>query len=162
MSVSFIRLIPTDPEWQPTADAAAGAVRYVAGLFAGPGDRVEAVEPVFYDRVALIDGGEYMAEVFCRRCGAALGLDWFWELLLARHPGLADGDPRIGNLEVTVPCCGAALSLPELRYEDPIGFARFEVSARDWTRAEWELSDEELAEVGRLLGHPVTQVQTRY
>jgi hypothetical protein len=63
MSDLYIRMIPTDPEWQPTVEAAAGAVEYVAGLFAGPGDHVEAVEPVFYERITLIDGGQYMEGV---------------------------------------------------------------------------------------------------
>jgi hypothetical protein len=51
----YIRLIPTDPGWQPTTEAADTAVRYVRELFAGPGDAVERVEHVFYDSVTLID-----------------------------------------------------------------------------------------------------------
>ena len=35
MSDLYVRVIPTDPEWQPTAEAAAAAVEYVAGLLAG-------------------------------------------------------------------------------------------------------------------------------
>ena len=58
--------------------------------------------------------------------------------------------------------CRAALTLPELRFEGPVGFARFEVSAMNWTRHEWHLSDDELATVADILGHPVTQVHTHY
>jgi hypothetical protein len=162
MSDSYIRVIPTDPEWQPTVEAAAGAAEYVAGLFAGPGDHVETVEPIFYDRITLIDGGQYMADVLCPRCGAAIGLDWFWDLLRVRNGGRRVGEPTVGDLGVTVPCCGTALTLPELRFEDPVGFARFEVSAMNWTRSASELSDEELTTAGDILGHPVTQVHTRY
>jgi ABC-type cobalamin/Fe3+-siderophores transport system ATPase subunit len=74
-------------EWQPTAEAAASAAGYVAGLFAGPGDNVEAVEPVFYERFTLIDGGEYMQDVLCPRCGAAIGLNRFWDLLNSSRLG---------------------------------------------------------------------------
>ena len=75
---------------EPTVEAAAGAVEYVAGLFAGPGDHVETVEPVFYERITLIDGGEYMEDVFCPRCDAAIGLDWFWSCpAFASTPGSA-------------------------------------------------------------------------
>ena len=160
MSDLYIRVIPADPVWQPTAEAAAGAVEYLAGLFAGPDDGVEVVEPVFYERITLIDGGEYMNEVFCPRCGAAMGLDWFWNLLTPGNGGI--GAPTIGDLRVTVPCCDAVVMLPQLRFEGPVGFARFEVSARNWTRQEWELSDEELALIGDILGHPVTQVHAHY
>lgn len=62
MSDLYIRVIPTDPRWQPTAEAAARAAEYVAGLFTEPGDHVEVVEPVFHERITLIDGGEYMEE----------------------------------------------------------------------------------------------------
>jgi hypothetical protein len=47
------------------------------------------------------------------------------------------GEPTIGDLCVTVPCCGTPLTLPELRFEAPVGFARFEVSAMNWTRNAW-------------------------
>jgi hypothetical protein len=162
MSDSYIRVIPRDPEWQPTVEAAAATVEYVAGLFAGPGDHVETVKPIFYERIVLIDGGQYMADVFCPRCGVAIGLGWFWDLLRVRSGGRMVGEPTVGDLGVLVPCCGSALTLPELRFEDPVGFARFEVSAMNWTRDAWELSDEELTTAGNILGHPVTQIHTRY
>lgn len=135
---------------------------YVAGLFVGPGDHVEAVEPVLYERITLIDGGQYMQDVICSRCDAAIGLDWLWELLRESNGGRMVGEPTIGDLSVTVPCCDIALTLPELRYEAPVGFARFEVRAMNWTRSEWELSGEELVAAGNILGHPVTQIHARY
>jgi hypothetical protein len=157
-----MRVIPTDPDWQPTAEAAAGAVEYLAGLFAGPGDDVEAVEPEFYQRTTLIDCGQYLQDCSCTRCDTAIGLDWFWDLLRARNGGRMAGAPTVGELGVIVPCCGAAVTLPELRFENPVGFARFEVTAMNWTRSAWQLSDEELATMGNILGHSVTQVHARY
>lgn len=162
MSDLYVRVIPTDPEWQPTIEAAAGAVGYVAGLFAGPGDSVDAVEPVFYERITLIDGGQYMQDVFCPRYDAAIGLDWFWDLLRERNGGRTVGEPTVGDLAATVPCCGIALTLPELRFEAPVGFARFEMSVMNWARGVGELSPTELVAAGDILGHPVTQIHTRY
>ncbi|GAA2559654.1 hypothetical protein GCM10010435_33610 [Winogradskya consettensis] len=158
MSELLIRVIPTDLEWQPTPEAAIAAAEYVAGLFAGPGDHVESVEPLFYDRIAVIDGGEYLEDVFCPRCEASIGVDWFWDLLQVR----TGNDPTLNDLAVTVPCCGAALALPELRFEDPLGFARFEITIKNWTRGPWELSDHELTTTAALLGHPVLQIQAHY
>ncbi|MBV1856404.1 hypothetical protein [Catellatospora tritici] len=161
MSDLYIRVIPVDPQWQPTAEAAGRTAEYVAGLFAGPGDHVESIKPVFYDHITLIDAGQYMEDVFCPRCDTAIGLDWFWDLLREEDGGLTV-DPTIGDLDVRVPCCGCPLMLPELRFEAPVGFARFEVSIMNWTRHAWELSDEELTTAGGILGHPVTQIHTRY
>ncbi|MFF5078411.1 hypothetical protein ACFY36_15280 [Actinoplanes sp. NPDC000266] len=154
MSELSIRVIPTDPEWQPTTEAATAAAAYVTSLFKGPGDHVESVDPVFHDHITVIDGGEYMEDVFCPRCDEAIGLNWFWSLL----PGV----PTVHDLGVTTPCCSAALALTDLRFEAPIGFARFEVSARNWSRREWELSAAELTAIGSVLGHPVTQVLAHY
>ncbi|BBH70173.1 hypothetical protein ACTI_68580 [Actinoplanes sp. OR16] len=162
MSELFIRVIPTDPAWQPTAEAAARTVTFVAGLFAGPGDHAEAVEPIYYERITLIDGGEYTQDLFCPRCEADIGLDWFWELVRERNGGRMIGEPTIHDLSVTVPCCAAALTLPELRFEAPVGFARFEVSVRNWARGAWELDEKELAAAEAALGHPVTQVAAHY
>jgi hypothetical protein len=52
--------------------------------------------------------------------------------------------------------------LPELRFEAPVGFARFEVSARNWSLDAWEFNGEELAAAGAVLQHPVTQVLAHY
>jgi hypothetical protein len=162
MSDSYIRVIPTDPAWQPTADAAEAAVEYVAGLFAGPGDDVETVEATFHERITLIDAGEYMEDVFCPRCETSLGLDWFWGVLRARTGGRMVDIPTAEDLSVTVPCCGSALTLPGLRFEAPVGFARFEVCAVNGYRDTGDLSDDELSTAGAALGHAVIQIHTRY
>ncbi|BCJ74975.1 hypothetical protein CS0771_45190 [Catellatospora sp. IY07-71] len=161
MSDIYLRVIPTDPLWQPTVEEAERTAAYVAGLFAGPGDDVESVTPVFYEHVTLIDAGQYMEDVSCPRCRAAIGLDWFWDLLRAQQGGQLTS-PTVGDLNVTVPCCGSPLTMPELHFQAPVGFARFEVSAMNWTRHTWELSDEELATAGGILGHPIKQIDTRY
>ncbi|MDO3703260.1 hypothetical protein Q3W71_16425 [Micromonospora sp. C28SCA-DRY-2] len=156
MSDSYIRLIPDDQRWQPTVEAAASAAAYVAELFYGQGDAVERVEVTFYDRVTLIDAGEYTTRIACSRCEADISLDWLGDVV--RENGGASFD----SLDVLVPCCGAAAELDSLHYEEPIRFARFEVSAMNPTRARSELDGTELARVAQLLGHPVVQVLAHY
>lgn len=48
MSDSYIRLIPTDRDWQPKPAAAAAAAAYMAELLSGSRDDVERVENQFY------------------------------------------------------------------------------------------------------------------
>jgi len=155
VSDSYIRVIPTDPGWQPTQKAAVAAVAYVAGLFAGPGDDVEEVEHRFYDRVTLIDAGESTTRISCSRCDGEIGLRWFYD-------AAGDNEAGLGCLDARVPCCGAVVSLATLRYDWPVGFARFEVTAMNATRAKYELDAEELAHVTGLLGHLVTQILAHY
>ncbi|MEH0935831.1 hypothetical protein [Micromonospora psammae] len=155
MSDGYIRLIPTDLNWQPTPEAATAAVAYVARLFADPGDSVEQVDHEFYDRVTLIDAGENTTRITCSRCDGDVDLEWFHDLIEEQGESFDD-------LAVTVPCCGAVVPLDSLRYDWPVGFARFEVTALNATRARYELADRELADVATLLGHPVTQILAHY
>ncbi|MCP3782439.1 hypothetical protein NLX85_03540 [Micromonospora sp. A3M-1-15] len=155
MSDDYIRLVPTDPNWQPDPEAAAAVVAYVASLFSGPGDAVDEVKQTFYDRVTLIDAGMYTERITCPRCVGVISLDWLGDLV--RENGMG-----FDHLDVAVPCCGAVVGLHTLHYEEPIGFARFEVSALNATRAGYELDPNELARVADLLGHPVAQILAHY
>lgn len=67
------------------------------------------------------------------------------------------------NLSARTPCCGSIVSLNDLDYQGPAGFARFEVVAEDWnvTRSEL-LSAQELDRIGQALGHSVRQVYSHY
>ena len=121
----YIRLIPSDKRWQPSPEAAASAVAYVAGLFTCPLDHVEDVTHEFYDDVTLIDAGENTTQVTCTYCGNDI-CEWFFDLTEEHRDSI--GDPV-----VTVPCCGKAAPLDSLRYDWPVGFARFEVCAMNPT-----------------------------
>lgn len=56
---------------------------------------------------------------------------------------------------MTVPCCNQAIPLDALRYDWPVGFARFEVCAMNPARRDkYELDTTELTRVAGLLGHP--------
>jgi hypothetical protein len=155
VSDSYIRLIPTDRQWQPTPEAAAAATSYVTQLFSGPQDDVEEVEAEFYDQVTLVDAGENTTQISCPNCGGDIEVGWFFDLA-------EEKDETFGSLDFEVPCCGAVVALDSLRYDWPVGFARFEVCAMNPTRAKYELDAAELAEVATLLGHPVTQILAHY
>ena len=58
---------------------------------------------------------------------------------LARRLVGADGT-SFDRLDARVPCCGAVVSLTDVHFEEPIGFARFAVSAMIATRAKEEES----------------------
>ncbi|GII33375.1 hypothetical protein [Planotetraspora mira] len=156
VSDMYIRLIPTDLNWQPSREAASAAVAYVAGLFSGPGDAVEHVDYEFYDRITLIDAGENTSQITCSRCRSDISLDWLGDVVRE------NGGVSFEHLDMTVPCCGAVVGLDTLHYDWPVGFARFEVSAMNPTRAQYELDAQELADMASIVGHPVTQVLAHY
>ena len=60
------------------------------------------------------------------------------------------------TLTVTVPCCGGQVSLNDLRYDWPCGFARFELEA--WNPNRDRLTADELAQLAAALGCEVRQI----
>jgi len=107
VSDGYIRLIPTDREWQPTPEGAAAATAYVARLFSGPEDDVEEVEYEFYDRVTLIDAGENTTRISCSNCNGDLDVEWLNDLI-------EENGGSFDSMDVSVPCCGAVVSLDSL------------------------------------------------
>jgi len=153
-------LVPTSEDWQPTGEAAASVAAYVAELFSGSDGDVDEVTCEFYERVTLIDAGENTSQISCPHCDGEVSREWFLDLVEENY---VETGEDLTLRDVTVPCCGWVVPLDELRYEWPVGFARFEVCIMNPTRAnKYELDAGELDRVGALLGHPVTQVLAHY
>ncbi|MEU8658252.1 hypothetical protein [Actinoplanes philippinensis] len=155
MSDDCLRLIPTDRQWQPDPAAAAAAADYVTRLFCGPSDHVEEVETEFYDHVTLIDAGENTTAITCPHCGGDIDAGWLADLV-------EENGVTFTSLDRQVPCCATTVALDSLRYDWPVGFARFEICVTNPVRARYELGTAELAAVAALLGHPVTQILAHY
>ncbi|MER7894456.1 hypothetical protein ABTX15_32125 [Micromonospora sp. NPDC094482] len=154
-SDGYIRLIPTDLNWQPASGPAEAAAAYGSQLFSGSDNADKRVDYEFYEQVNLIDAGENTTRIGCTLCDGDIDLEWFFGLI-------EEDSGSYESLGVTAPCCGAVVLLDALRYDGPVGFARFEVIAMNPARGRYELDAQELAEVGAILGHPVTQVLAHY
>jgi hypothetical protein len=149
----WISVVPSDVRWQPTTDAANQAAQHVRGLFARPGSYDE-VRVRFHGRIAVIDPGENLEQISCSACDRDISLDWFRGFTSAHEWAFDD-------LEVVVPCCGRSVALDSLSFDWPARFARFEIQVLNPTRAQYELTDRELVELGQILGHPLRQVLGR-
>jgi hypothetical protein len=150
MSVSYISMIPTDVDWQPTGDPAAEVGAHVARVFADP-DGMQEITVDFHDRITAVDAGENIQQITCPRCNRDIPLEWYRGLI---EQTLGEFD----SLDVTVPCCHTLVTLDTLRLDWPSGFARFEIAVVNPVRAEYEFSDEELDMIAAILGHPVRQI----
>jgi hypothetical protein len=146
----YLRLIPTDPTWQPDEAAARRAAETLAALVP------DADPPVvkLYEEVTFIDQGGNFARVLCPACGAELPPPWWSQRM---DDAFAT---RFARLTVETPCCGVRVSLNDLTYDWPAGFARAELSVLGPPAG--GLSEPQLARVGRELGHPLRQVIARY
>jgi hypothetical protein len=159
VSDNWIRVIPTDPEWLPDRQQRADALAELSRLVPA----AEEIEEIDHGGVQFIDQGGNFERVSCPRCGEVLSRvlpgpgdddgDW----LRATFDGVFDEERGgFGALEVDTPCCGALVSLNDLVWDWPAGFARFELSAMNPGRG-W-LSADELARIERALGHSVRQI----
>src|SRR2546423_647474 len=151
MSDNILSIIPADPGWQPTSEAADAAMAVLRRLVPQlDGFVTTESRTTWHERVAAVECGANLERIECPACQNAIDVEW-WADLLEERFGIG-----FTNLAVTVPCCGAEVSLNDLRYDWPCGFARFELEAwnpnRDW------LTADELAQLAAALGCDVRQV----
>ena len=152
MSDDVLSIIPTDPTWQPTEAAADRAIAILEGLAPGAGDLDVEIEADFYDKITPVDPADNLARIGCPRCGRDIDLDWWHDLVETA----VDEEDGFDTLDVVVPCCESTVSLNDLDYDWPAGFASFEIAV--WNPDRGQLTDAELAAVAAALGHPVRQV----
>jgi hypothetical protein len=118
VSVSVCRIIPTQPDFVPSAQARERAAEYVRTLL----PFAEDVTCKVTRDVCFVDCGENFESVRCPRCGADLG-EWWAIAMEAGH------EQRFADLRVTTLCCGLKTSLNELEYAWPSGLARCVIEA---------------------------------
>ncbi|OWV78110.1 hypothetical protein ATY78_13010 [Rhizobium sp. R635] len=120
MSDTILRYIPTDPSWQPSPANATKAVSLLETIVPG----ADEVTSSFEDEIRFYDPGENWSGVKCSACGADAE-EWWGEAMEAAS---ASG---FKNLMSVAPCCGATVSLNDLRYVWPAGFGRFALEAHN-------------------------------
>jgi hypothetical protein len=150
MSDHLTRWIPLDPSFVPDEASAARAVEWLRA-------RAPAAEHVTANSsstIRFVDCGANLEAIHCRRCGAQLSLTWWDEAM--ETAAATDFEDRA----VRLPCCGEPDTLEMLRYDEPAGFARFVLEARNADIGAPTAEDDE--RVGALLGTPVRHVLAHY
>ncbi len=149
MSDNILRLIPVDPEFVPAASAQEKARDLLASLLP---DADEVGTSVF-DHVIFVDQGANYARVLCPNCGSELDRQWWQEMMNAAS------ETDFSQLQVTLPCCGSTLSLNELQYVSPAGFARYVLEARN---PRGDIRDEDLRLLGHILNSELKEIRAHY
>ena len=139
MSDDWLRLIPTDPEYQPTP-AAAERARQLLMTFVPDARQVTAA---FKPAVEFFHPGSNWSGVRCSACGADARGWWEPAMTAAAQQGFT-------QLRVRAACCGALLSLNDLCYPWAAGFARFVIELVNPNIA--ELTADELDLLSATLG----------
>jgi hypothetical protein len=150
VSDNRLRLVPIDPEFVPDNPSAARARDHLAALVPDADQVTQSTAA----EVQFVDPGANLEQILCPRCGQEIAVEW-WQHRM---------DDAYGThntiLIVTTPCCGATVSLNDLNYEWPAGFARFVLEAANPGVA--ELPREEVAKLGEIVGSPLRVIWAHY
>ena len=121
MSEHLVRLIPRLHTYRTNEASARAAVLALQKC-------VKAEEISFFQsgQGEFFDGGSARNHSSCPRCGAAVPRDW-WQQKMDEHYK----SDHFFVLEEDMPCCSKTVSLNDLRYEAPCGFASLCFTVRD-------------------------------
>lgn len=139
-----IQLIPSDPFFRPSEEAAQAALNRLLSYFT----HHEGIEYTPTDKLAFYCAGENFDKVICANCRRDI-FDWFISFV----PNQEFKTTR--DLMVTLPCCSAEGSLLDLTFEDPGGFAFFGLSICEGYNDDADtndLSEMELHQLETILG----------
>lgn len=115
VSAAYLRLIPTEPTFVPSADHREGAVALVVAQL----PNAREVTFRLTERVQLVDCGGNFEEVRCPKCGAPLEIEAWQDAMSQAYDGEGFGD-----LSYQTECCGHPTTLNDLDYTFAMGFAR--------------------------------------
>ena len=111
--------------------------------------RADEVVFEFTDTVEFVHPGGNWSGVKCSACGADAE-PWWNDAMHAAYR------TKFSELEVTVPCCGARVSLNDLEYAWPAGFARFVLEAMN--PAIKDLTEGQLKQLSDCLGCDIRRI----
>ena len=148
MSDNYLHLIPTTPNYTPSAEQIQRAISLMSSIWPDVFPEVVA-----RDEVEFIDPGANLAAIYCPRCNSDLDMGWWGEAMdRAAATGFRD-------LSIETPCCGYPTTLNDLRYYWPVGFAKFSISFRNPGR---DFDSATIQRVAEALGAELRKVWAHY
>ena len=150
MSDHFLVVIPAEPN-TPLPETAE-SIRDLLGRIIG----TEETRVKDYGKLQFIDCGENFERISCPRCACVITIDQW-------HDWMEEdwhGEEGFHLHTHETPCCKTSLTLNELIYEWPQGFARWLIAARNEGRG--PLTPEELARLEAVAGHKLTAITQMY
>lgn len=147
MSDDFIVLVPKDPGFAASTDAQ----KRVAAILRRLAPSADHIEPEVSEAIRFHDAGSNFESISCPRCAAEISIDWWQDRM--------DDDSEEGGFRLEhygAPCCGAALTLNELKYDLPQAFGRTTWTVQNPNVS--ELDDLARSELEAAAGTPLTVV----
>jgi hypothetical protein len=150
MSDSFLRLIPEDPQFEPSRAAAEAATQALRALLPSAAE----VNAHRFQDIRFFDQGSNFERILCPHCKHEITSYW---------SGWMDERSRSGFTQrmVVMPCCHRASDLNDLTYVSPAGFAKFVLEITNPDLLGW-LPDPAQKSLESILGCGVRQILAHY
>ena len=148
MSDITTKIIPVQHDYVASEEKVKAAVTYIKEIVPDCQVTVNISETTQF-----VDCGGELEEITCPSCGESVSFDWWGEAMETA------GENEFSDLSVKLPCCGHDSSLNALKYYLPCGFARMEIGIENLEKT---LDEEQLAEIGKILGTKVKVILARY
>lgn len=104
------------------------------------------------DIPVFVDCGGNLEEIICPGCGSTIDFDWWGGMVEEKC------QENVSDLFVYMPCCQKKISLNDLQYDMPCGFASAEIDIED----DIDLSDDDLAELNSIAGETLCVIKAHY
>jgi hypothetical protein len=117
MSDNKLKLISTVPEYIPDEVWLSKAIKLINMFSLSPGKiTVENSEDIRF-----IDQGTNLVRINCPLCNKEIFINWWQDQMDIAY------QDKFRNIFIETPCCGMTISLNELNYYWPAGFAKFSI-----------------------------------
>ena len=115
-----LKIIPTNPNYEPSTEQQKGAIKYLATIFSK-----NEISSVLTKNVEFIDSGENFESVNCNLCGQTIGIENWQEVMDKAY------QTWFSDLTFLTPCCHKMTSLNDLEYDLPMGFSKYVIELID-------------------------------
>ncbi len=148
MSSTFLKIIPTNPSFEPGNETLAKAKKFLTSFYSS-----EQIEFIITPTIEFVDQGQNFENVSCNLCRQVIEVKDWQNVMDAAY------EHQFTDLKFISLCCKKESSLNDLSYEKPAGFAKFVVCISD---AQNELAKSEQLELQNILGTTLRVISARY
>ena len=142
MSDTFIKVISTVPESTLLLEKRDEISEVLDGKL--------DVEFELDEGIIFVDCGGNLEEIICPNCGEVIDFDWWGQAM----DGYFESDCENPNFQV--PCCGDIVSINDLIYNMPCGFARTAMVIENG-----DIDDETLGKLEKIVGEKLRVIKGR-
>jgi hypothetical protein len=121
MSESLLTIIPQEPSYTPDVIAVLRAGEFLLSKFPD----ADGTHSETFDEIRFIDAGSNFENIVCPTCGKEIAMDWWSDAMDKAH------ESQFTNLNVVTPCCNSHITLNDLHYHFPQGFAQCVLTVRN-------------------------------